>query len=90
MRHYLVLFALIGLPIASLCLGLSRLPLWTVFVCPVIEIAWWLLAKLTARPNDMEHAYVIIGVVFALASAIAWVSGRTMRWWVIRSRDDRA
>ena len=81
-RHDLTLLALIGLPIASLCLGLSRLPLWTAFIGPIVEMAWWLGAKITAQPNDMEHAYFVIGVIFAVACLVAWVSGRTLRWLV--------
>jgi hypothetical protein len=80
--HYLTVL-LFGLPLVAFLLGLSRVPTWSCVLCPLIEVIAWTVLRLAASPDDdMLHAYLWVGLIFAIACAVGWSGGRAIRMWV--------
>jgi hypothetical protein len=70
-------FLFVGVPAVAFVVGLSRLPRWTVVVCPAVELAVWGWARLNVSSSyDQKSVYLVVGAAFAIASAVAWLAGR--------------
>lgn len=83
MPAHLVSIALFVLPAIAFVLGLARLPAWSCAICPAIEVIVWGIDGLNASANDdMKHAPVALGLLFAAASLIGWLGGRAISGWI--------
>ena len=80
--HY-VSVVLFGLPLVAFLLGLSRVPTWSCVLCPLVELIAWSAFRLTASAaDDMLHAYLWVGLIFAVACFVCWVGGRAILLWI--------
>ena len=78
-----VSIALFALRAIAFLLGFAGLPLWSCAICPAVEVIVWGIRRLNASvADDMKHAYLLVGLIFAVASVITWVGGRIISAWM--------
>jgi hypothetical protein len=78
-RHFLHVLLFV-LPLVAFLVGLSWIPIWSCAVLPLIEVIVWVVAWLNASArDDMKHAYLWIGMIFAIACSFFWLGGRAIR-----------
>lgn len=83
MRDFLSLFLFMGVPAIAFLLGLSKLPWWTIAVCPVVELAVWGWKRVNVDPTyDEKGVIVAVAVLFAIASFVTWTAGRGLSGYV--------